>query len=74
MTQMGAITCCRNCKPPKRNEGCHATCEEYQQQKKAREEYLDKVREAKKEQSAGFSEHMLTHTHSRGKIRKKGQP
>lgn len=74
MTQLGAIQCCKGCVPPERHEGCHSTCEKYQKEKKAHDEYKAKVREAKKEQSAGFSEHMLTHTHSRGKIRKKGQP
>lgn len=28
-----AITCCRGCVPPKRNEWCHATCTEYAEQK-----------------------------------------
>ena len=74
MTQLGAITCCTNCKTPKRHEGCHATCEEYLQQKKAHDEYKEKVRKGRQEAQAGFSEHMLTHTHYRGKERKKGQP
>lgn len=28
------ITCCRDCKPPKRYPGCGANCAEYKEQKK----------------------------------------
>lgn len=73
MTQMGAITCCRNCKPPKRHDSCHATCEEYQQQKKAHDEYKEKVREGKAEHYAGISDQVLNHTTRRGRKVKKGQ-
>lgn len=27
------ITCCRHCKPPRRNGGCHISCPEYKEQK-----------------------------------------
>lgn len=26
---MNAITCCMECKPPKRHPGCHGSCEQY---------------------------------------------
>ena len=28
-----AITCCKNCVPPKRHLGCHSTCEQYLREK-----------------------------------------
>ena len=28
-----AITCCKNCVPPKRHPGCHGTCEQYLKEK-----------------------------------------
>lgn len=28
-----AITCCKNCVPPKRHPGCHSTCEQYLKEK-----------------------------------------
>lgn len=74
MTKLGEITCCKDCTPPKRHAACWDTCPEYLEQKKAREEYLEKVRQGRQEQRAGVSERTLTHTHRNGKQIKKGQP
>lgn len=42
----GGIQCCRFCGPPKRSVGCHATCENYIQEKK---EYDEKQAQYRKE-------------------------
>lgn len=73
MTQLGAIQCCKGCVPPERHEGCHSTCEKYQKEKKAHDEYKEKVREGKAEHYAGISEQVLNHTTRRGHKVKKGQ-
>lgn len=73
MTQLGAIKCCKGCVPPERHEGCHSTCEKYQKEKKAHDEYKAKVSKGKAEQFAGISEQVLTHTTRRGRKVKKGQ-
>lgn len=46
---MKAITCCRHCEPPKRYPGCKDHCDEYQQQKKAKEDEADMIWERRKE-------------------------
>jgi hypothetical protein len=46
---MKAITCCRYCEPPKRYPGCKDHCDQYQQQKKAKEDEADMIWERRKE-------------------------
>ena len=75
MTVMGAITCCRDCKPPERQPGCHATCERFLKEREEHLVYTDKVRKAKKEEYSGISRAVLEWTtDGKGKHRKKGQP
>ena len=72
--KLGDITCCIDCRPPDRRLGCHSTCEKYLKEKEDHLKYLEMVVEGRKAQSAGYSEHLLTHTHHKGKCYKKGQP
>lgn len=51
------INCCRKCAPPKRQLGCHATCEEYKKEKEKYEEdkkKLNEIKRAKKEKFCDF--------------------
>lgn len=38
------IHCCKDCVPPKRHSGCHATCKEYKDEKAQYEEDKKKVK------------------------------
>ena len=37
------ISCCKDCKPPKRTPYCHATCPEYQQQAQEHQRLMEQV-------------------------------
>lgn len=39
------IHCCKDCVPPKRHSGCHATCKEYKDEKAQYDEDKKKVKE-----------------------------
>lgn len=39
---------CKYCKPPKRNQNCHATCKEYKDAKAEHEVLADQERQAKR--------------------------
>lgn len=39
------IHCCKDCVPPKRHGGCHATCKEYKDEKAQYEEDKRKLKE-----------------------------
>lgn len=73
MTQLGAIQCCKGCKPPERHEGCHSTCEKYLKEAEEHRLYKEKVSKGKAEHYAGISEQVLNHTTRRGRKVKKGQ-
>ena len=37
------ITCCKNCKPPKRHIGCHSDCKQYIKEKEEFEKQKAKI-------------------------------
>ena len=49
----GGVQCCRFCGPPRRQVGCHATCEEYI---KAKQAYDEKQALYKKEMSKIYAQ------------------
>lgn len=44
---------CKDCVPPKRHVGCHATCEEYKQDKLKWEEKKKRIKENRKKTPDG---------------------
>lgn len=45
------ISCCKDCKPPKRTPYCHATCPEYRQQAQEHQRLMEQVH---KERQVGW--------------------
>lgn len=45
---MKKIECCRNCVPPKRHSGCHATCKEYKEERQEFDEEKELIEKNKK--------------------------
>ena len=43
--ERGGVQCCRFCGPPRRQVGCHVTCEDYIKAKQEYEEQRDAQRE-----------------------------